>query len=154
MVQKRWLKSDISLIDALTFVDSSPYSWQLACFWRCNMKCKNCRFWQQQIPAPLALVLTYEKDSSAFTSSPFDFVATGLRAIQFLLLFCTHLIQHEACIKNNPRITLQNQACWGNRAPKPLAVSSWSIEFYWHYQSWLVGETRNVKFECNICNSF
>jgi hypothetical protein len=48
------------------------------------MTCKNCRSWQQ-ILAPLALFLTYEKNASTFTSSPFDFVATGLRAIQFLL---------------------------------------------------------------------
>jgi hypothetical protein len=41
---------------------------------------------QQQIPTPLLdLGLTYEKDAFAFTSSPFDLVATGLRTIQFLL---------------------------------------------------------------------
>jgi hypothetical protein len=41
---------------------------------------------RQEIPALLALGLTYGKDASAFTSLPFDFVATGLRTIQFLFL--------------------------------------------------------------------
>jgi hypothetical protein len=49
------------------------------------MTCKNYRLWQQQIPA-LALGLAYEKDASTFTSSLFNFVATGLRTIQFLFL--------------------------------------------------------------------
>jgi hypothetical protein len=35
----------------------------------------------------MALGLTYEKDASAFTSSPFDFVTTGLRTIQFLFVY-------------------------------------------------------------------
>jgi hypothetical protein len=30
------------------------------------------------------LGLSYKQDASAFSSSPFDFVATGLRTIQFL----------------------------------------------------------------------
>jgi hypothetical protein len=48
------------------------------------MTCKNC-LWQQQIPTPLAAPgLTYEKDVFAFISLPFDYVATGLRIIQFL----------------------------------------------------------------------
>jgi hypothetical protein len=43
-----------------------------------------CRLWQQQIPTPLDLGTTYEKDAFANTSSPFDSVATGLRTIQFV----------------------------------------------------------------------
>jgi hypothetical protein len=40
--------------------------------------------WQKQKQKLTAIGLTNEKDASAFTSSPFDFVATGLRTIQFL----------------------------------------------------------------------
>jgi hypothetical protein len=48
---------------------------------------QSCRLLQQQIPTPLLdLGSTYEKDVFAFTSLPFDLVATGLQTIQFL--FC------------------------------------------------------------------
>jgi hypothetical protein len=51
------------------------------------MTFKNSGLCQQQIPDPLALGSTYEKDATAFTSLPFDFVATGLQIIQFLLIY-------------------------------------------------------------------
>jgi hypothetical protein len=40
----------------------------------------------------------FDKDSSAFTSSPFDFVATGLRTIKFLL-FIKKDPQGKRCVR-------------------------------------------------------
>jgi hypothetical protein len=47
------------------------------------MMCKKQPFFTKSDSSP-PLGSIYEKDASAFTSSLFDFVATGLRTIQFL----------------------------------------------------------------------
>jgi hypothetical protein len=51
-----------------------------------SVQLKVCFFDDATTHAKLALCSTQEKDASIFTSSHFDFVATGLRTIQFLFL--------------------------------------------------------------------